>query len=189
MISMLGIRQIVVLVNKMDLVGYDEAVYSRIVKEYSAFLSEIDTEAVCFIPVSGMQGDSIAELKTNMGWYKGLTVLQALDEFNKEAEKIGKPFRMPVQDIYKFTGFGDSRRVVAGTVETGSLRTGDEVIFYPSGKRSRVESFEEFNPSGTRTEAGEGRAVSFTLEEQIYIRRGEIAARADEAGPRVFKPS
>ncbi len=185
MISMLGIKQIVVLVNKMDLVGYDEAVFRQIRKEYSSFLSEMGAEAVDFIPVSGMKGDSVASLGGNMGWYNGATVLESLDGFKKEAEKSGKPFRMPVQDIYKFTGFGDSRRVVAGTVETGRLSLGDEVVFYPSGKRSRVGSFEEFNASEGRSSVGEGRAVAFTLEEQIYIRRGEIAVKADEQAPRV----
>ena len=183
MISMLGIKQIVVLVNKMDLVEYDEAVFRNIVSEYSAFLEEIDTGAIDFIPVSGMKGDSIAALTDKMPWYKGITVLESLDSFRKEAKKSDKAFRMPVQDIYKFTGFGDARRVVAGTVETGSLGVGDEVIFYPSGKRSRVKSFEDFNAPETRSMVAQDQAVSFTLEEQIYVKRGEVAARADETGP------
>ncbi|MDC7226149.1 MAG: GTP-binding protein [Spirochaetales bacterium] len=183
MISMLGIKQLIVLVNKMDLVGYRQDVFESIRSEYSAFLSEIGAEAIAFIPVSGMQGDNIAESGGKMDWYSGITVLEALDRFTKEAEKAEKAFRMPVQDVYKFTGFGDSRRTVAGTVETGCLNVGDEVIFYPSGKRSRVKSFEAFNESEVRVSVGAGRAAAFTLDEQIYIRRGEIAARADEAGP------
>ena len=185
MISMLGIKQIVVLVNKMDLVKYDESVYTNIVSEYSAFLSEIGAKAIDFIPISGMKGDSITSLAKNMPWYSGITVLDSLDRFKKEAKKSEKAFRMPVQDIYKFTNFGDSRRVVAGTVETGSLSIGDEVIFYPSGKRSKVKSFEVFNALEKRETVEQNRAVSFTLTEELYVRRGEIAAKAGENPPRV----
>lgn len=185
MISLLGIRQLAVLVNKMDLAGYDEAHFQRIVSEYSGFLAEIGVRAMEFIPVSGMKGDSIASPADKMPWYSGPTVLELLDRFKKERAKSEKPFRMPVQDIYKFTGFGDRRRLIAGTVETGRLSVGDEVVFYPSGKRSRVKSFEEFNGHEPCRTVTEGRAAAFTLEEQIYIRRGEIASKAGEKPPRV----
>ena len=132
-----------------------------------------------------MQGDNIAELSPqNMPWYTGKTVLDMLDAFEKEPQPVDKPFRMPVQDVYKFTRFGDNRRIVAGTIETGSLSTGDEVVFYPSGKTSRVKTIECFNaPVQTRAECGQ--AAGFTLEEQIYITRGELATKAGEPKPRV----
>jgi len=185
MISMLGIRQIIVIVNKMDLVDYDEKVFRDIVNEYSEFLREIDAEALTFIPVSGMEGDGIAAMSSRMSWYDGMTVLEGLDSFQKEVVKQNKSFRMPVQDIYKFTNFGDSRRVVAGTVETGTLSAGDEVVFYPSGKRSRVRSIEGFNTDGPVSRVESGMAAAFTLEEQIYIRRGEIAVKEGEGIPEV----
>ena len=185
MTAMLGISQLSVLVNKMDLVDYSEAVYTRIVDEYRHFMNRINLEPAAWIPVSGIKGDFIAHGSSKMKWYKGETVLEALDNFTKEPEPIEKAFRMPVQDIYKFTGFGDSRRVVAGTVDSGSLSIGDELVFYPSGKRSSVKSFEEFNSSVKRTKVAEGRAAAIVLDEQIYIRRGEIAARADQKGPQV----
>lgn len=185
MISMLGIKQIMVIVNKMDLVDYDKNTFEAIKTEYSAFLKDIDTEALGFIPVSGMQGDAIASLSDRMPWYTGMTVLESLDNFKKEVKKKNKSFRMPVQDIYKFTSFGDSRRVVAGTVETGTLAVGEELVFFPSGKRSRVKSIEGFNIDGPIQKVGSGEATACTLEEQIYIRRGEIAAKADEDPPEV----
>jgi len=185
MISMLGIKQIIVVVNKMDLVDYAEKVFRDIVAEYSAFLAEIDAEALGFIPVSGMQGDGIAALSERMSWYEGMTLLEGLDSFRKEAVKKEKSFRMPVQDIYKFTNFGDSRRVVAGTVETGELSVGDEVVFYPSGKRSRIRSIEGFNTDGSIRTVESGMAAAFTLEEQIYVRRGEIAVKEGEYTPEV----
>jgi bifunctional enzyme CysN/CysC len=138
MISMLGIRQIVVLVNKMDLVDYKQEVFDAIVAEYTEFLDGIDVKAKSFIPVSGMEGDAVAALTDKMPWYSGQTTLQSLDNFKKEAPPVNMPFRMPVQDVYKFTKAGDQRRIIAGTVDTGSVTGGDEVIFYPSGKRSTV---------------------------------------------------
>ena len=185
MMSMLGIRQIAILVNKMDLPDYSQDVFAKIVDEYTAFLKEINVTPACFIPVSGMQGDNIAELSPrNMPWYTGKTVLDMLDAFEKEPQPVDKPFRMPVQDVYKFTRFGDNRRIVAGTIETGSLTAGDEVVFYPSGKTSRVKTIECFNtPVQTRAECGS--AAGFTLEEQIYITRGELATKSGEPKPRV----
>ena len=131
--------QIAVLVNKMDLVDYDKNVYDSIVKEYTGFLKDIDVIPNSFIPVSGMEGDNIASMNGKMSWYDGSTVLNILDQFTKEKPDYDKPFRMPVQDVYKFTANSDSRRIVAGTVESGTLKTGDTVVFYPSGKKSRVK--------------------------------------------------
>ena len=184
MLGMLGIRQIAVLINKMDLVGYDREVFDDIVKAYTAFLEEIGVRPARFIPVSGMAGDNIAAPSANMPWYQGDTVLVSLDRFEKEPAPAGKPFRMPVQDVYKFTEDGDKRRAVAGTVETGRLCVGDEVVFYPSGKRSRVAAIEGFaQPARSRVEAGY--ATAFTLEEQVYVTRGEIAAKTNESPPKV----
>ncbi|MBN2279394.1 MAG: adenylyl-sulfate kinase [Candidatus Marinimicrobia bacterium] len=184
MISMLGIKQMAVLVNKMDLVGYSEAIYRAIVSEYSEFLKGINVKPRCFLPVSGFQGDSISKLTAQMPWYKGKTVLEVLDDFQKEKPQKDKAFRMPVQGVYKFTRFGDDRRIVAGTVETGELRIGDEVVFLPSGKRSRVKTIESFN-TGPQSFIAAGDAAGFTLDEQIYITRGEIAVKAREKAPKV----
>lgn len=184
MISMLGIRQIVVVVNKMDLVDYKQGVFDAIVSEYTDFLKGIDVTAEAFIPVSGMQGDVIASLSDKMAWYSGQTVLEALDNFRKEAPPVNMPFRMPVQDVYKFTKAGDQRRIIAGTVDTGQVHVGDEVIFYPSGKRSTVKTLERFNaPTPEKFSASE--AASFTLEQQIYIARGQLAAKSGQPEPSV----
>jgi len=179
MLAMLGIRQIVVLVNKMDLVDYSEETFDAIETEYRAFLSEIKVEPKAFIPVSGMQGDNIASLSERIPWYKGQTVLETLDDFKKEEDRLDKPFRMPVQGIYKFTKYGDSRRVVAGTIDTGVLNVGDEVVFYPSGKKTHIKSFEAFN-APKRDKMGAGYATAFTMTEEIYINRGEVAVRSDQ---------
>jgi bifunctional enzyme CysN/CysC len=184
MMSLLGIRQLAVVVNKMDLVGWDRGVYDGIVREYGAFLDQIGLKPSAFIPVSARGGDNIAGRSDELSWYDGPTVLNALDEFRSEPLPVDRPFRMPVQDVYKFTKQGDDRRIVSGTVDSGSLQVGDAVIFYPSGKKNRVKSIEAFNsPPHTRAEAGQ--AVGFTLHEQIYITRGEIATLEREARPQV----
>ena len=184
MMSLLGIRQLAVVVNKMDLVGWDRGVYDRIVREYGAFLDQIGLKPSAFIPVSARGGDNIATRSEELPWYDGPTVLNALDEFRSEPLPVDRPFRMPVQDVYKFTKQGDDRRIVSGTIDSGSVSVGDTVIFYPSGKKSRVKSVEAFNRP-TQTKAEVGWAVGFTLQEQIYITRGELATVEGQPRPQV----
>lgn len=184
MLSMLGIKQIAVLINKMDLVKYDAEVYRNIINELKEFFKKIDITAKSFIPVSGMKGDNIANLSKRMSWYGDKTVLETLDSFKKEKRPEDKPFRMPVQGVYKFTKDGDTRRIVAGTVASGKLSVGDEIIFYPSGKKSKVKSIEAFNKEN-QLNITTGYATGFTLEEQIYITRGEIAVLLNGPKPNV----
>jgi bifunctional enzyme CysN/CysC len=182
MMSMLGVRHVAVLVNKMDLVGYDAAHFARIEAEYRGFLDQIGVRPAAFIPVAGRDGDNIAARSARLPWYRGPTVLETLDAFPAARAGANLPFRMPVQDVYKFTGRGDDRRIVAGTVEAGTASVGDDVVFYPSGKRSVIRSFEAFNrPDAAAAAAGE--AVGFTLREQIYVARGEVATLSGELRP------
>jgi bifunctional enzyme CysN/CysC len=184
MVSLLGLRQLAVVVNKMDLVNWDRTVYDRIVREYGAFLDQVGIKPSAFIPVSGRSGDNIADRSANLSWYDGPTVLDALDAFHPEPPPVERFFRMAVQDVYKFTKQGDDRRIVAGTIDSGAVAVGDTVVFYPSGKKSRVKTIEAFNrPSQTRAVAGA--QVGFTLQEQIYITRGELAALEREPRPQV----
>ena len=186
LLKMLGIRQIAVLINKMDLVSYRQEQFEQLRAEYSTYLSGIGVQATCFIPVSGREGDNVAGPSQHMGWYSGPTVLQALDSFEKKRAPVEQALRIPVQDIYRFTLFGDDRRIVAGTISSGALAAGDEIVFYPSGKHSQVKSIEAFNrPAIQRSEAGQ--ATGFTLEQQIYIQRGEIATRVSDPAPAVSK--
>ncbi len=186
LLSMLGVHRLSVVVNKMDLVDYDAKTYRRIVRRYRRFLRSIsiDADAVEFIPVSGINGDNIVARSDRMPWYHGKTVVEQLDWIPKQEAVASLPLRIPVQDVYKFTRFGDSRRIVAGTIATGSLAVGDEVVFYPSGKRSTVSSIESFaTDPPARAEAPS--AVGFTLTEQIYVTRGQVASRANERPPQI----
>ena len=182
MVSMLGVRQLVVVVNKMDLVDYDRATFEAIRQEYLAFLSRIGLEPLTFIPVSGTGGANIVERSPETPWYEGPTLLEQMDAFAKPELPTRLPFRFPVQDVYRFTEAGDDRRILAGTVETGAVRVGDEVVFYPSRKGSKVASVERFNaPARPVAEAGE--AIGFTLTTQVYVKPGELMCRAADPPP------
>jgi bifunctional enzyme CysN/CysC len=184
MLSLLGIKKVAVLINKMDLVDYRQEIFVEIKVEYTKFLNKIGVEPTCFVPVSGMQGDNIASKSEKMIWHDGVTVLDTLDSFEGEKPAEDKPFRMPVQGVYKFTRDGDNRRIIAGTVESGSVKVGDDVVFYPSGKTSRVKSIEAFNET-KKDSIGTGHATGFTLADQIFVSRGEIATIAGQNKPGV----
>jgi len=181
MLSMLGIKQIAVVINKMDLVNYDEQVFLNITNEYEKFLKEISITPSGFIPVSGREGENIITRNGRLKWFNGNTLIDTLNDFKKGTGLNHKSFRMPVQDIYKFTNNGDDRRIIAGCIESGEAALGEEVIFYPSGKRSRIKSIEAFNKD-EQVKLTAGYSAGFTLEDQIYIKRGEIAVKADEKG-------
>lgn len=184
MLRMLGIKQVAVLVNKMDLAGYEQDAFETIAAEYARFLASVGLEATHFLPVSGVQGDHIAGRSTAMPWYEGPTVLEVLDGFEVEAPPVDQPLRLPVQGVYRFTQGGDRRRIVAGTIEAGRLRVGDAIVFYPSGKASSVRTIEAFNQASPEVVEA-GRATGFTLGEQIYVTRGEVATLASEPAPQV----
>ncbi len=181
-VSMLGIKQVVVLVNKMDLVNFNGDVFNSITEEFTEFLNKINIKPINFIPISAFNGDNIAEKSEFTPWYKGPTVLTQLDSFANRKEDSQLPFRMPVQDIYKFTEENDDRRIVAGTILSGTLKAGDEVLFLPSKKKSIVNSIEGFNVAPT-DKADAGQAIGVTLKTQIYIKSGELMVRADEIQP------
>jgi bifunctional enzyme CysN/CysC len=181
LLSLLGIRQLVVVINKMDLVGRSPDAFEKIKGEYGAFLEHIGVRPNAYVPVCARDGENIA---VRAEWYDGPTVLDCLESFGKDAGLSQAYFRMPVQDIYKFTAAGDDRRIVAGTVQSGMLRLGDKVTFFPSNKMSFVKTFERFN--GQAPEAvGPSEAVGLTLEDELYVRPGEILCRAGEPGPQV----
>jgi bifunctional enzyme CysN/CysC len=171
LLNLLGVRQIAVLVNKMDLEKYDQARFDRIETEYRSWLAGIGVQARVFIPIAARHGDNIASRSANMPWYTGPTVLEALDDFKGAQRPEGQPLRFPVQDVYRF----DKRRILAGRVEAGSVKVGDKLIFAPSNKTSTVRSIERWNvPQSNSAVAGE--SIGITLTEQIFVERGAVAA-------------
>lgn len=180
LLSMLGIKQVVVAVNKIDLVGYNQRVFQTICDEYTTFLKGIGVVPHHFVPISAREGDLITGPSSRLPWYQGPSILEAMDGFTKRAAKTELPLRLPVQDIYKFNERGDDRRIVAGRIEAGQFSVGDEVVFSPSFKRSKIASIEAFSaPSQDRAIAG--RSVGITLTEQVYVGRGELMSTLTDA--------
>lgn len=172
LLSMLGIKQVAVLVNKMDLIDFDQKEYERICREYEEFLHKIGVEPSLFVPVSAKLGHNVARrANREMPWHEGPTILEALDQFQLPQAPVDQPLRLPVQDIYRF----DERRIIAGRIESGSLKVGDRLLFSPQNKTSTVASIEAWS-APEKKNAGAGESVGITLEEQIFIQRGSVAS-------------
>jgi len=176
LLSMLGVKQVAVVVNKMDLVGYRQDVFAGIEKEYREFLNQFKVVPAQMIPVSAKFGENIATRSTHMSWYQGPTVLDSLGLFKKETARSEQALRFPVQDVYKF----DARRIIAGRITAGRLKVGDRLVFSPSNKTAVVRTIEAFNIEPPLTEVHVGQSVGVTLDEQIFIERGEIASRRED---------
>jgi bifunctional enzyme CysN/CysC len=178
-LSMLGIQQVVVCVNKMDLVGYSHEHFRDIESEYRAFLDGIGAvKPRQFIPVSAIEGENLARRGTRTPWYQGPTLLAMLDQLPKAPPRVDQPLRMPVQAVYKFTKAGDDRRIVAGRIEAGRVKVGDKVVFSPSNKVTTIKTVEAWSaPPRTTVEAGW--STGFTLSEEIYVTRGEVMSHAE----------
>ncbi len=181
-LSMLGIRQVIVCVNKMDLVGYDQAHFRAIEKEYRGFLEGIGAVSPrAFVPISAMNGVNLAQRGAKeTAWYDGPTLLELLDALPKAPSKVDQPLRMPLQAVYKFTKHGDDRRIFAGRIEAGKVSVGDRVVFSPSNKVSTIKTIEGFN-TAPRTSIDAGWSTGFTLSEEIYVTRGEVMSHAETA--------
>ncbi len=174
LLSMLGVTQVTVVVNKMDLVDYRQETFEAIEKEYRAFLAQLNVTPQFVIPGSAREGDNIANPGSHMPWYTGPTVLESLNSFSSESDKAEQPLRFPIQDVYKF----DASRILAGRITSGRLNVGDELIFAPSNKTAVVRTIEAFNVDPPPTQAQAGQSVGITLNEQIFIERGEIVCHA-----------
>lgn len=179
LLHLLGVDQIVVAVNKMDLIGYSEEKFNEIKKEYTAYLKSIDVTPKFIIPISARQGDNIISSSENTKWYKGPHLVEAIDSFEPKATKEKLPLRLPVQDIYKF----DERRIVVGRIESGKIKQGDTILFSPNNKTVKVASIESFTKDGDRqlAEASAGESVGITLSDQIFIERGNIISHKENA--------
>ncbi len=176
LLHLLGVRHVAVAVNKMDLVDYDPQRFNEIERDIREYLESIGVSPSFVIPVSAREGDNIANPSDSMPWYLGPTIVQSLDSFPTPTAPIHLPFRMPVQDVYKF----DQRRIIAGRVESGRVSVGDSVLFSPSNKVVKVKSLEHWPEGGdVRSHAAAGESVGITLDEQIFVERGELVSAAN----------
>ncbi|HID27713.1 MAG TPA: GTP-binding protein [Methanosarcinales archaeon] len=166
-LSMLGLNQVIVVVNKMDLVDYDQRRFDAVKKELLKFLSEINIKPSYVIPISAKEGDFVARKTGNMNWYDGPTVLEALDTFRTKESARDKPLRYVVQDVYDF-----DRRIVVGRVESGLIRQGDKIKILPSGEETSVKTIEEYLKDVSEAEAG--KSIGITTEDKLFIDRGDV---------------
>lgn len=177
LLSLLGVKQVAVVVNKMDLVDFSQDVFDEIEAQYRDFLGQLGVEPACFIPISARDGDNIAKASERADWYTGHTIVGALDSFEPPAASTGQKLRFPIQDIYRF----DDRRILAGRVEAGEIKVGDSLVFTPGQRHAKVKSLERWSsPQSDSAVAGE--SIGITLDEQIFVERGHVAA-LDEQPP------
>lgn len=170
-LGMLGLKQVMVVINKMDAVDYDAARFETVKNDITAFLGTVGITPKQIIPISAKEGDNVAKKAEKMDWYTGPTILEALDLFENKKAQENKPLRFPVQDVYKI----DDKRILVGRVESGSVTVGDNVVFSPSGKTSKIKSVEKFLAKPTNATAGE--SVGITIDDPLFIERGEVVTK------------
>src|SRR6266705_90165 len=175
LLSLLGIKQLIVVVNKMDLADFSQKKFDEIEKEYRKFLGELGLEARVFVPASAKNADNVASASKKMKWHRGSSVLEALDLLEPQSADVDLPLRFCVQDVYRF----DGRRSIAGRIETGTLKVGDQLVFSPANKSSVVATIERWNaPANGPAVAGD--SIGVTLSEQIFVERGYVASHESE---------
>jgi sulfate adenylyltransferase subunit 1 len=170
---LLGVRHIIVAVNKMDLVGYDQAVFDRVRRDFLAFAAPLEIADLRFIPISALRGDLVVERGANIGWYDGPSLLAALEEIDVADEADALPLRFPVQLVVR-TGAGGDFRGYAGRLESGMLVRGAEILAVPSGRRSVVKDITLLDRSLPVAVAGD--SVTLVLSDDLDISRGDLLA-------------
>ncbi|WP_371378345.1 sulfate adenylyltransferase subunit CysN [Thalassotalea aquiviva] len=173
--SLLGIKHIIVAVNKMDLIGYDQDEYRKIKNDYKQFAEQIKLKDVRFVPISALNGDNVVNHSTHMDWYPGATLMALLDTVKISDDKNLDDFRLPVQYVTRpnldFRGF-------CGTIAAGVINVGDVITALPSGKSSTVKSI--VTADGELISAFNGQAITLTLTDEIDISRGDVIVKSNK---------
>ncbi len=180
-VGLLGIKNIIVVVNKMDLVNYSEDHYKKLLQKIERIYSDLRIKAAHIVPVSAFYGENLLKRSPQLSWYKGPTLADALVSVFDKKEQQKHDLRFALQDVYKF----DEKRIYAGKIESGCLSVGDKLKFLPSGSVSRVRSIESWNTASPVLHAPEGSSTGFTLEDPLFLERGEIAFHENEKAPAV----
>ncbi|MFG1519252.1 MAG: translation elongation factor EF-1 subunit alpha [Thermoplasmataceae archaeon] len=185
LIKTLGVKQLIVIANKMDSTQppYSEERFNKVKAEVEKFLQTIGYKNAPIIPLSGYKGDNVTKLSPNMPWYKGPTLLQALDNLTVPEKPTNKPLRLPIQDVYSITGIGT---VPVGRIETGILKVGDKVIFLPADKNGEVKSIEMHHESMQTAEPGDNVGFNVRGIAKNDIKRGDVCGTVDSP-PTVVK--
>jgi bifunctional enzyme CysN/CysC len=172
--SLLGIRHIILAVNKIDLVDFDEAVFSAIVADYLAFSKTLGFESACAIPLSARFGDNVCTRSSRMPWYEGKTLIEQLETVEVEKDLTTRPFRFPVQLVSRPD---DTFRGLSGEIASGSIRVGEDIVLAKSGQTSRVQRIVTMDGDLAAAEAGQ--AVTLVLDDEVDASRGDILSQPD----------
>jgi len=185
LLKTLGVNQLIVAINKMDDSNYSEDAFKKAKEKGEKLIQSVGykIDAVQFIPVSGWKGDNLTKKSENLKWWTGKTLLEAFDEFTLPDKPIGKPLRVPIQDVYTITGVGT---VPVGRVETGKMKAGDKIIIMPSGAPGEVKSIETHHTEMPSAEAGDNIGFNLRGVEKKDIKRGDVMGTPD-APPKVAK--
>jgi bifunctional enzyme CysN/CysC len=177
LLHLLGIKQVAVVVNKMDRVEFSAARFRDISDEISAHLTGLGVTPSAVIPISARDGDGVTARTPRIAWYTGPTVVEALDALEPAQPLQALALRLPVQAVYKF----DDRRIVAGRIESGHLAAGDEIVIMPAGKIAKVRTVESWPGMQLAGKQGAGRSVGITLDRELFIERGDIIAHVGQS--------
>jgi len=172
LLHLLGMKQVAVVINKMDMVGHDAERFQTVLREIEEYLASIGVQAAHILPLSARHGDMLAQRGKNLDWYQGKTLVDVFDSFEPALPSTALPLRFPVQDVYRF----DERRIIVGRVETGILRTGDTVLFSPTNEAATVTSIEVWPSDPAKFEAHAGDVIGITLDQKIFVERGHIGS-------------
>jgi sulfate adenylyltransferase subunit 1 len=176
---LLQIEHVVVAVNKMDLVNYNQAIYDRIIKAYQEFAQSLGLKDITPIPLSALSGDNVVDAGTNMPWYKGPTLIELLESLSVYDEAHHAPFRFPVQLVARHNGHeANDFRGYMGRIEAGSVNVGDKLVVQPSGQTATVKDILTFE--GSHQSAKAGQSVTLLLNEYLDISRGDLLASAEQ---------
>ncbi len=175
-LSLLGIKKVYVVVNKMDLVEYSQEVFNRHCNEIGDFLGNLGVHPLKYIPVSAFYGENIVNVSDKMPWYTGTSIIEGIDLIEKDKGIEDKPLRLPIQDVYKF----DDRRIIVGRIESGSLKVGDEIAIYPEGKTTRIKSIAYWAEKDKKEEGKAGESIGIIVEDEFFNKRGEVITHKSE---------
>jgi bifunctional enzyme CysN/CysC len=177
LLHLLGVKQVAVVVNKMDRVDFSVDRFKEISDEISAHLTGLGVKPSAVIPISARDGDGVAEHTSRISWYRGPSVVEALDALEPARPAETLALRLPVQAIYKF----DDRRIVAGRIEAGSLKAGDEIVIMPAGKIAKIKTVESWPVTPLKGPQTAGRSVGITLDRELFIERGDIIGHVGQS--------
>ena len=185
LLKTLGVSQIIVAINKMDDSNYSEHVFKTAKEKGEKLVKSVGykIENVPFVPISGWKGDNLVKKSDNMKWWTGKTLLETFDDFKVPEKPIGKPLRLPIQDVYSITGVGT---VPVGRIETGKMKAGDKIIIMPSGSTGEIKSIETHHTQMESAEAGDNIGFNLRGLDKKDIKRGDVIG-APDSPPKVAK--